>query len=81
MTSNAGRLHEPDAELLSAEDAIQDAQRLRALFHHRRQSMQPVQLQLPLWALLEALDHLDLEALRLVARRAEERLAETSGAA
>ena len=80
MTRNTGSVHEPEAELLSAEDAIQDAERLRTLFRQQRQTAQPVQLQMPLWVLLEALDHLEPEALRLVARRAEERLAEAHGA-
>jgi len=81
MTKNTGSVHEPEAELLSAEDAILDAERLRTLFRQQRQTSQPVQLQMPLWVLLDALDHLELEALRLVARRVEERLAEAHGRA
>jgi hypothetical protein len=79
MTSTTGNVHEPEAELLSAEDAIEDAAGLRTLFRQRRQTAQPVQLQMPLWVLLDALDHLEPEALRQVARRAEERLAEAHG--
>ncbi|MBM3234712.1 hypothetical protein FJZ31_00255 [Candidatus Poribacteria bacterium] len=70
-----GSVHEPEAELLNAEDAIQDAERLRAMFQKRRQAEQSVPLRVPLSALLEALDHLEPEALRQVAQRASERLA------
>ncbi len=67
-----GSVHEPEAELLSAEDAIQDAERLRPLFRQQRRAEQPVPLRVPLWALLEALDALEPEALRQVVQRAEE---------
>lgn len=70
-------VHEPEAELLSAEDAIQDAERLRALFRQRRQAEQPVPLQVPLWVLLEAIEHLEPEVLRQIDRRIDERLATT----
>lgn len=75
MTPTTGTVHEPEAELLSADDAIQDAERLRARFRQRREAERAVPLRVPLWVLLEALDHLDSEALRQVAHRAEERLA------
>ncbi len=75
-----GSVHEPEAELLSAEDAIQDAARLRAWFHQRQQAERVVSVRVPLWALLEAIDHLQPDELRQVARRVEERLvAEQSG--
>ncbi|MDQ3814583.1 MAG: hypothetical protein M3347_11605 [Armatimonadota bacterium] len=72
--SKMGSVHEPEAELLSAEDAIQDAARLRALFRQRQQAEPVVSVPVPLSALLEAIDHLEPDALRQVARRAEERL-------
>ena len=75
MITPRGSVHEPEAELLSAEDAIQDGRRLRAMFRQRRQVEQPVPLHVPLWTLIEALDHLGTEALRQVVRRAQERLA------
>jgi len=75
MMMHRGSVHEPEAELLNAEDAIQDAERLRAMFQKRRQAEQSVPLRVPLSALLEALDHLEPEALRQVAQRASERLA------
>lgn len=67
-------VHEPEAELLTADDAIQDAERLRVLFRQQK-AEQPVSLRVPLWVLLEAIDQLEPEALRQVAQRAEERLA------
>jgi hypothetical protein len=75
MMAEVKSVHEPEAELLSAEDAIQDAERLRMLFRQRRQAEEPVPLRVPLWVLLEAIDHLGPEALRQVGRRIEERLA------
>jgi hypothetical protein len=73
MMAKMGSVHEPEAELLSAEDAIQDAVRLRAWFQ-QRQTERVVPLRVPLWALIEAIDHLEPDELRQVARRAEERL-------
>jgi hypothetical protein len=74
MMALRGSVHEPEAELLSAEDAIQDANRLRALFQKQRQAEQLVPLRVPLWVLLEALDHLEPKALRKVIQRASKRL-------
>ncbi len=75
MMAEGKSVHEPEAELLSAEDAIQDAERLRVLFRRHRQAEQSVPLRVPLWVLLDAIDHLEPEALRQVGRRVEERLA------
>lgn len=69
--SKMGSVHEPEAELHSAEDAIEDAARVRAWF---REQEHAVSLRVPLSALLEALDNLQPNELREVARRAEERL-------
>ena len=69
-----GSVHEPEAELLSAEDAIQDAKRLGTLFSQRRGAEPSVPLHLPLWVLLEALDNLEPLVLRQVIQRAEARL-------
>jgi len=66
-----GMVHEPEAELLSAEEAIEDAARLRILFRRRERA---VPVRVPLWALLEAIDHLEPDELIHVVRRAEERL-------
>ena len=70
-------VHESDEELLSAEDAIADAERLDALFHKRRRRLeQPDSMRVPLSTLIEAIDHLGLEDLRELSRSVEERLAE-----
>ena len=74
-----GSVHEPDAQLLSADDAIEDAARLREVVR-RRMAGRAVPVRVPLWALLEALDSLEPNELRQVAERAEERLA-TAGRA
>ena len=63
-------IHEPEADLLSAEDAIRDAERLRVFFPQRQRSEPAV----PLWVLLEAIDGLELDALYQVSRRAGQRL-------
>ena len=70
--SQKGSVHEPEAELLTAEDAIEDSMRLRAWLRQRKEPV--VSLQVPLWALLDAIDHLPPDELRQVARRADERL-------
>jgi hypothetical protein len=64
-------IHEPDAELANAADALQDAARLRAVLRQRERS---VQLRVPLSALLDALDALEPKELRQVAQHAQERL-------
>jgi hypothetical protein len=74
MTTPQKSVHEPDEELLSAEEAIEDAERLDILFRRRRQTEQFVALRVPLSALMEAIDQLDLEDLRKVGKRVEERL-------
>lgn len=71
-----GSVHEPNAELLSAQDAIQDAQRLRAWYERHRRANRSVAVRVPLEALLEVIDDLGPDELREVARRAQERLAE-----
>lgn len=77
MSSQSQNVHEPDEELLSAEDAVQDAKLLQSLFNKQGESRNSVSLQIPLSVLLDALDNLEPEALRKVARRAEELLAST----
>jgi hypothetical protein len=63
--ANVGSAHE--AESLSAEDAIQDAARLRALLRQRRQAEWAVPVRVPLSALLEAIDRLEPDELRQAA--------------
>lgn len=69
-------VHEPEAELLSAENAIQDAVRLQEEFRKRKVG-KGVMMRVPLWALLEALDSLEPDELQQVALRARERLMAT----
>jgi len=69
-------VHEPEARLLSAQDAIQDAERLRMhLRRNRERAEQEVQLRVPFTAIIEAIDQLETGELRLLAERLEERLA------
>jgi hypothetical protein len=70
-------VHEPGAQLLSAQDAIQDAERLRALLlRNRQQAKREVQLRVPFTVIVEAVDQLEADELRLLAQRLEERLAD-----
>lgn len=69
-------IHEPGAQLLSAQDAIQDAERLRALLlRNRQRAEREVQLWVPFTVIIEAVDQLEADELRLLAQRLEERLA------
>ena len=69
-------VHEPGAQLLSAQDAIQDAERLRALLlRNRQQAKREVQLRVPFTVIIEAVDQLEADELRLLAQRLEELLA------
>ena len=67
-------VHEPEAELLTAQDAIQDGENLRQWFRQSSPEAQAIELRMPLQILLQALDHLEPDALRQVARHAEKRL-------
>ena len=75
MRMRPGSVHEPEAELLSADDAIEDAEQLRVLLRREGQAEPAVAVRVPLWALLEAVDHLEATALQQIAQHAEERLA------
>lgn len=69
-------VHEPEAQLLSAQDAIQDAERLRALLlRNRQRAEREVQLQVPFTVILQAIDQLEPGELRMSAQRLEDRLA------
>lgn len=69
-------IHEPNAPLLSAQDAIQDAERLRGLlWRNRQQTEREVQLRVPFTVILKAIDQLEPGELRLLAQRLEDRLA------
>jgi len=72
---NQKSIHEPKAQLLSGQDAIQDAERLRALLRRNRERTErEVQLRVPFTVIIEALDQLEAGELRLLAQRLEERL-------
>jgi hypothetical protein len=77
--ADRGAAHEPEEELGSADDAVQDAARLRALRDRQQRTESVVSVRVPLWALLDAIDHLPPDELRQVARRAEGRLAQQTG--
>lgn len=69
-------IHEPRAQLLSAQDAIQDAERLRSLLlRNRQRAEREVQLRVPFTVIIEAVDQLEADELHLLAQRLEERLA------
>ncbi len=69
-------VHEPEAQLLSGQDAIQDAERLRALLRRNRQRAErDVQLRVPFTVIIEAIEQLETGELRLLAQKLEERLA------
>lgn len=76
MMRDQESVHEPGARLLSAQDAIRDAEQLRGLLRrNREQADREVQLRVPLTAIIEAIDQLGDSELRLLAQRLEERLA------
>lgn len=76
MMDWAESMHEPEAQLLSGQDAIQDAERLQALLRRNRERAgRKVQLRVPFTVIIEALDQLEAGELRLLAQRLEERLA------
>jgi len=69
-------IYEPGAQLLSAQDAIQDAERLQALLlRNGQRAEREVQLRVPFTVIIEAVDQLEADELRLLAQRLEERLA------
>jgi hypothetical protein len=70
-------IHEPRAQLLSSQDAIRDAERLQVLLlRNRQQAEREVQLRVPFTVIIEAVDQLEADELRLLAQRLEERLAD-----
>jgi len=69
-------IYEPGAQLLSAQDAIQDAERLQGLLlRNQQRAKREVQLRVPFTVIIEAVDQLEADELRLLAQRLEERLA------
>ena len=76
MVIPQGQVHEPDASLLHAKDAVADGARLRRLWHAGARPSPSVSLQVPLVALFDVLEQLDRDSLRQVVQRAEARLAQ-----
>ena len=63
-------IHEPNASLLGAQDAIQDAERLQELlWRNRQQAEQEVQLRVPFTVILKAIDQLEANWQRILASR------------
>lgn len=68
--------HEPHAAVMSAREVWTDAQQLAQVLRQNVLTAEPVvQLQIPLSALLSALDTLSQDELRVLHQRVEERLA------
>jgi hypothetical protein len=76
MMMDEQNVHEPEAQSHSAQDAVQDAERLRALLRrNRQQAEREVQLRVPFTAIIQAVDQLDVGELCLLAQQVEKRLA------
>jgi hypothetical protein len=76
MMDEPKSVHEPNAPLLSAQEAIQDAERLQELLRrNRQQAEQEIQLRVPFAVILNAIDQLEAGELRLLVQRLEDRLA------
>lgn len=68
--------HEPEAEVMSAEEAWEDAQRDATLLQKNLLKTQPVvRLQIPLALFMSSLDSLSREELALLQKQVAERLA------
>lgn len=68
--------HEPEAEVMSAEEAWEDAQRAATLLQKNLLKTQPVvRLQIPLALFMSSLDSLSREELSLLQKQVAERLA------
>lgn len=67
---NPKSAHEPEEELIDAEQVSASAAEVREMVRQRK----GVALRVPLWALLDAIDALDPHDLQQVARRVENRL-------
>jgi len=72
---NEKTVHEPNARLMSADDAIADADRVKDMLRKNALSLEPlIELKIPLEAFLAALERFDERELLLVKRRLEGRL-------
>lgn len=73
MIAKMGSVHEPEAELLSAEDALHDVERLEARLIQKEGRVVAVRVELS--ALMDALEQLNLDELRQVSQYVQNRLA------
>ena len=69
-----GTVHEPEAELLTAEDAIADAERLIELFERKKREQKPAPSPLSLASVLAAIEEFPKMDLLVVKQRLEARL-------
>ena len=68
--------HEPEAKVMRAEDVWDDAQQLAQVLRQNLWKAEPlVRVQIPLSALLSALDSLSQDELRILQKRVEQKLA------
>lgn len=73
---NNQSVHEPEAELMSAAEVWDDAQQIAAVLRQNLLSAEPVvRLQIPLSALLSAVDTFNKDELLILRQRIDERLA------
>jgi hypothetical protein len=72
---NNPTVHEPEAILADAQDAIEDADRLQELLERNRQSVKrEIQINVPFSAIVELVEQLDLQEVSLLIQRLEGRL-------
>jgi hypothetical protein len=74
-TPEMGSVHEPEAELVGYKETLEDYAHLKSLFDIEDAQEPSLSLRVPLSAMLDAIDHMQVDALRQVARRAQSRLA------
>jgi hypothetical protein len=68
-------VHEPEAMLADAQDAIEDANRFLELLElNEQETEREVELRVPFTVIMEAVNQLDLEEVHLLTQRLEERL-------
>ena len=68
--------YEPEAKVMRAEDVWDDAQQLAQVLRQNLWKAEPlVRVQIPLSALLSALDSLSQDELRILQKRVEQKLA------
>ena len=76
MEANVQSIHEPEAELSTLEEALEDSEVMRTYLERKRkiQSEQSVSLRVPLRVVIEAIDQMEEPALRQIVQQVEKRL-------